>query len=152
MLWMTLACTCTPQAEISGAPEASISWTKIEGDRVLTDEVAREAAAAVEAGEKPVAYLGAGWCAPCLVYKKVKDDPAMVAAHEGVRIIEIDADEYAAELPGAGFITSGIPFWVHLDEHGAPQPESITGGAWADNTVANMAPVLERFFAADQAP
>ena len=151
LIALCVACAGTPEEADAPAADVvvvdAISWVRIPAGEDLAAAVTREAAAARAADEQPVGYLGAGWCAPCVIYKKHAGDPAMVAAHAGVRIIEIDADVYASALPEAGFITLGIPFWVKLDDSGVPTSASIDGGAWEANTVENMAPALQGFFA-----
>lgn len=150
LLLISLACA-DDAVEAPAAPEkAAISWVTVPKGAALTDEVARRAAEAREAGEVPVAYLGAAWCAPCIAYKRNREHPAMVAAHEGVRIIEVDVDDYMLELPKAGFITEGIPFWIHLDEQGAPRQDAkLDGGAWQADSVEGMAEPLKTFFAVE---
>jgi len=150
MLLLSFACAGTPAVEEAPKPaaEAAISWVQVPEGEDLGAAVAREATKAREAGEEPVAYLGAGWCMPCVIYKKKRDDPRMVEAHAGVRIIEVDVDAYMTDVPAAGFVTEGIPFWVKLDQEGRPDPtRSLDGDGWKDNTVDAMAPALTAFFA-----
>lgn len=71
----------------------------------------------------------------------------MVAAFEGVYLIQIDVDDWDwNDLPTYGFDFEGIPIFYKLDAQGNPTGELVDGNAWGANTPANMAPVMDEFF------
>ncbi len=145
---LALACGGIPDPEGETrdheVAELHKSWQKLDKDADVVRVAARFAAEAVAAGETPVIYVGATWCQPCLLYKKSLDDPRMKAAHEGVRVLEADADLH--DLSALGISPNGIPHWATVDASGVSDGRAIDGGAWGDNTPENMAPALSAFF------
>jgi hypothetical protein len=128
--------------------ELYAGWQKLDKDADVEAVAGAFAEEAVAAGQTPVVYVGAGWCQPCLLYKASLDDPRMKAAHEGVRILEADADLH--DLSALGISPNGIPHWELVDAAGHSTGAVVTGGAWGDNTPENMAPVLTAFFAGER--
>src|SRR5262245_51443203 len=53
---------------------------------------------------KPVVYIGATWCKPCVAIKKYRRDPMMLDALAGTYIIDLDIDEWKTpDLKPFGF-------------------------------------------------
>ncbi|HCH64302.1 MAG: hypothetical protein CL927_10715 [Deltaproteobacteria bacterium] len=120
-----------------------VAWTTI--DTAVDDpDTVRSTAGSVKG--VPVVYVGATWCGPCKVYKGSLNDKAMIRAHLPVHIIELDADKHPTILEALSIAPEGIPHWEMVDRTGATTGRNIDGRAWQDNTVANMAPSLTRFF------
>jgi thiol:disulfide interchange protein len=112
-------------------------------DGELDAQLASQAAQARAQGKIPVAYLGARWCGPCKAFKMQKDDPAIVEALDGVRILELDVDKFMDGLAPAGVQVVAIPHWFVLDEKGDPIDGGMSGDKWTDLSPSSMAPSLQ---------
>lgn len=133
----------TPVAPVVAPPAATVEWVNLDkADGPLDTQFATQAKQAWADGQVPVAYLGARWCAPCKAFKKQKDDPAIVAALDGVRILELDVDAFMSELEPAGVQVVAIPHWFPLDAAGDPVNGGMSGDKWTDLSPASMAPSL----------
>ena len=94
-----------------------------------------------------IVEITAHWCgAACnavtseLAYAKV-----MQAALDHVRLVRVDADEFASDLATLGMsIHQGLPVFYKIDASGSPT-DSLSADEWDDNTAENMAPVLAAF-------
>jgi hypothetical protein len=75
------------------------------------------------------------------------DDPRMVDAFRGIYLIRLDYDEWERSLPGTDFRVVGVPTFYEVDASGLPTGRMLTGAAWGEDIVENMAPVLKDFFA-----
>jgi thiol-disulfide isomerase/thioredoxin len=128
----------------------STSWVKIPVAKgKLAALISAQAAVAEAGGKKSVVYIGATWCPPCGAIKKYKTDKLMVAAFQGTHIIELDVDDWDAdELTALGYEAASIPVFLAVGKDAKTNGKTINGGAWGDNTPANMAPPLTKFFAA----
>jgi hypothetical protein len=94
---------------------------------------------------KPIVYIGATWCAPCVAIQKNLADPLMIDAFQGTYVIHLDLDAWDKALTAAGFKNDAVPVFFRVDEAGKPQGK-IDGGAWEADIPANMAPPLKAFF------
>ncbi|MBI4952740.1 MAG: hypothetical protein HY908_11955 [Myxococcales bacterium] len=110
--------------------------------RVLGDHLAKAKAL----GQKPYAELWAEWCEPCVALRRSLGDPRMVKAFRGTYIVQLDVDAWGTKLDAAQLPADAIPVFYELADDGRPTGRKIDGGAWGDNTPANMAPPLDRFF------
>jgi hypothetical protein len=100
-------------------------------------------------GKVPVAYLHAKWCGPCRAIDAYKDEPRMAKAFSHTHVVAIDLDRADEdELHRLGIETTRLPVFYVLDATGKATRDKIDGGAWGENVPENMAPPLERFFAA----
>jgi len=110
-------------------------------DRLVADAAANARAAGLE----PYLEFTAAWCAPCRHFEQLRDEPTMTSALAGTLIIQADYDRWQAVADRLA--VSAIPTWLALDAQGRPRPERrIDGGAWSEDTAANMAPALGAFF------
>ena len=131
-----------PAATASVAP-ADVDWVTLDKKAGELDlQLATQASQAIADGKLPVAYLGARWCGPCKAFKMQKDDPAIVEALDGVRIIELDVDQFMTGLEPAGVQVVAIPHWFVLDAQGDPINTGMSGDKWTDLSPASMAPSL----------
>lgn len=120
-------------------------------DGALAELLSKEAKVAAAAKRQPVAYLHATWCKPCLALQRSLKDPRMVDAFAGAHVVKLDIDEWpAAELEKAGLRARAVPTFFTLDGRGRPTGRTISGDAWGEDTPANMAGPLKRFFAGQQ--
>lgn len=101
---------------------------------------------AVGAGRVPCVYLSASWCPPSVRLEKSLTDPRMQQAFRDVDAATFDVDVWASQLTDAGLVAHSVPIFFIIDADGRPVGPTITGAAWGENTVDNMAPPLERFF------
>ncbi|MBL8606080.1 MAG: hypothetical protein JNL38_02120 [Myxococcales bacterium] len=144
---------CTPSEKPkeqagAGAAAASSSWVKIAPSGGPLAAQLKSKIAGAPPGTKPVVYVGATWCGPCVSIKKTKSDPLMVDAFRGAFVIELDLDEWKdADLTPLGYKTGAIPVFFAVDGEGKALGPKIDGGAWGDNVPANMAPPLKKFVA-----
>lgn len=95
---------------------------------------------------KPFAELRADWCGPCKELEASMEDPRMADAFIGTYLIRLDADAWAGKLGSVGLDSDSIPAFFEIGDNGKPTGRKITGGAWAANVPANMAPPLKAFF------
>ncbi|MFT5583238.1 MAG: thiol:disulfide interchange protein [Cognaticolwellia sp.] len=132
-----------PTTEPAVAVAAAVDWVTLDKDAGELDaQLATYAAQAHADGKIPVAYLGARWCGPCKAFKMQKGDPSIVQALDGVRIIELDVDQFVAGLEPAGVQVVAIPHWFVLDAQGDPINGGMSGDKWTDLSPASMAPSL----------
>jgi thiol:disulfide interchange protein len=132
----------TPLAEVS---PASVRLMPSQGklSTLLTQEVEKARARNL----RPFLELRAEWCGPCKQLEASMGDDRMIDAFAGTYLISVDIDEWGDKLEPLGFETGSIPAFYELDGQAKPTGRTITGGAWAENIPANMAPPLKAFFA-----
>lgn len=99
------------------------------------------------AGRVPCVYLSAVWCPPSVKLEKSLGEPQMQRAFSKVAAATFDVDKWGETLDKAGFSRGVVPVFFVIDGEGRPTGQTITGGAWGENTPENMGPPLERFFA-----
>ncbi len=112
----------------------------------LADLLKGEIAKAAKLHRTPFVQLGATWCGPCHDLESSLSDKRMIDAFASTYIIHLDVDAWKGELETFGYSADGIPAFFAIDTTGKATGPSITGGAWAENTVENMAPPLRKFF------
>lgn len=112
----------------------------------LTRILQEEHAEAEGRGMIPVVQFYADWCGPCVALREAMDDPAMQAAFDGVYVVRLQVDVWTPYVADGPFDHSQIPRFHGFDAEGRPTRRMITGDAWGDDTIENMAPVLDKFF------
>lgn len=146
MIALLLALGCASPPPPQAAPKPPIHTSDLPDGSDVSAGLRGAVGEAERAGLKPVLYLGATWCQPCVAYERALFHPEMVAAHANVLLVKADFDRHGSALEAAGFVASGVPFWCHLDREGGNSGRCITGAAWGEDTPENMAPVLRPFF------
>jgi hypothetical protein len=76
----------------------------------------------------------------------------MARAHDGIHIIELDAERHVKLIETLQVQPAGVPHWEVLGPHARPVGASVDGRAWTLNTVGGMAKALGAFFDAHRAP
>jgi hypothetical protein len=132
----------------AAADEGSI-WSKVSPSpgklgAALEAEVAKAKAKSL----KPVVYLGAGWCKPCVAIKKYRKDPKMLEAFRGTYVAELDIDDWKEEdLKPLGLNDRAVPYFHLVDDRGHSTGTKLSSSAWGEDIPENMAPPLTKFFA-----
>lgn len=109
----------------------------------------QEVSAAAKLNKVPFLQVGASWCPHCRALSASMTDPRMQHAFAGTYIIWSDLDERTDQLAAAGYEGRGVPALYGLNNVGRPTGSKIDGGAWGEDTAANMAPPLKKFFRAN---
>lgn len=112
--------------------------------RSLSDELHRQERAAEEQGRRTLLWLVAPDCAPCSGVASSLEDARMQRALASVRLVRVDATEFAAELAPLGIPTGFAPGFALLGLQGQAV-DYIHGGEWDGDVPENVAPVLESF-------
>lgn len=112
----------------------------------LADQLRREIVRARRRGLLPVVEVAAEWCPPCRALKRSLGDPLMVDAFRGVYLIRLDLDAWKGALESLALPSKQIPAFALVSTDGHGTGRVITGAAWGDDTPANMAPPLKKFF------
>lgn len=96
--------------------------------------------------EKLYVELMADWCVHCHALNASLDNEKMQEAFQGTYIVQVDEDKWKDQLGSIGINPVGIPAFYQIDKNGLTTGYSINGGAWDEDTVANMAPPLKKYF------
>ncbi|HLM76226.1 MAG TPA: thioredoxin family protein [Polyangiaceae bacterium] len=137
-----------PPASVEPANERSV-WAslRLAAGSSLPALLKAEVEKAKQKNLKPVVYLGATWCKPCVAIKKYQRDPLMLDAFSGTYIIDIDIDEWKApDLKPLGFNAGVVPYFYMVDGEGRSTGRTITSSVWGEDIPVNMAPPLKAFF------
>lgn len=137
----------------SGSPGVTAgdayTWVKLAPSQgALQELVKAEVGKAAAKAQRPVVYLGAAWCDPCVALKKHRHDPLMTDAMRGAYVIEIDLDDWKLEdMKALGFRTGVVPIFHAVNSEGRATGPAVDGSSWGANVPASMAPPLKKFFA-----
>jgi hypothetical protein len=100
---------------------------------------------AVADGKTLLVETEARWCGEtCTAVTHSLHDARMQRALEDVRIVHVDVDEFAGELPALKMSSPAVPYFYLLDAS-AIASDALSADEWDDNTPSNMAPVLQAF-------
>lgn len=94
---------------------------------------------------KPVLFFHADWCAASVKFKAGLKDSRLREALKGATLIIIDADSDPDDLSHAYHIRH-VPAFVCVNRDGSAI-KTITGDAWGEDLIANMASVMKQFLA-----
>lgn len=108
--------------------------------------LAEHAELAHRSGLKPFVQVYADWCGPCVRLRDAMPDPRMRRAFEGTYIILLNADLWKTALEASELSNAQIPRFHELRRDGVVTGRFVTGGAWEEDTIENMAPILHRYF------
>lgn len=115
------------------------------GDAANSGKLLSLIKAEISAKRKPALFFTATWCGPCKKFKSALSDPMMQEAMNGITLIMIDADiDGGKEKFGAKYKVSAYPTFLKMDADGNSL-KKIDGGAWNEDTPANMAPAMKKF-------
>ena len=110
----------------------------------LSQEIAKQRAAAAAAGEAIVVMTTKNECSPCLRVSASLGDPLMQTALARVRLVRVDIDAFEEDLTGLKMPHDRVPSFFLLGPDLYPR-DGIDGGEWDEDVPANMAPVLGAF-------
>jgi len=143
-----------PAAPTADAPTPAgspASWITLQAvaDRSLADQLALEIKTARVRKLVPVVYIAAAWCGPCVAIRKLRRDPRLLHALEGVHLIELDVDEWRwADLTAQGFTPREVPTFNKVDAAGKLVGEPLRSDGWGSDVPALLPPRLRAFVAA----
>jgi len=89
-------------------------------------------------------WVSAAECRPCMGVSVALSSPKLQAALDGVRLLRLDAQEYAVELAEVGLAPDVLPGFALLGANGEPT-DYVNGGEWDEDIPENIAPVLGNF-------
>lgn len=129
----------------SSAPRATVVEIR-PADGGLQEQLATHRAEADRRGLSAFAQVYADWCSPCRALRAAADDPRMVEAYSGTYVVRVEIDAWKEPLRAlVGSDGPGVPVIYAIEPDGRPG-RSVSGRAWNEDTVENMAPVLKAFF------
>lgn len=110
----------------------------------LADELAKQRAEAMKAGETLVLMATTDECAPCRAVGRSLASPLMQTALAKVRLVRVDVYVFDEDLTALHIPHDRIPGFFLLGLDLTPN-DGIDGGEWDDDIPPNMAPVLGAF-------
>ncbi|MDI1448840.1 DUF4190 domain-containing protein [Polyangium sp. 6x1] len=110
----------------------------------LSQELAKERAAAAAAGETLVVMTTKSECVSCRSLSASLGDSLMQTALAHVRLVRVDIDAFDEDLTGLKMPHERVPTFFLLAPDLYPR-DAIDGGEWDEDVPANMAPVLGAF-------
>jgi hypothetical protein len=151
------ATTPAPSATVTGTTSAGVyatpsTWGAIHVVPLHRDgtglraQLLAQVALAKEAKKQLLVMTTATWSKDASEVERAVVDPRMQAALAPANVALVDVDEYDAELASLRMAKKDVP-WFFLVDSSLGITRSMTAGEWADNTPANMAPVLKSFLA-----
>lgn len=129
-----------------GAP-AGVEIVELMPDAQATQDVLEEERIkAASQGRKAYIQLYADWCNPCRALRDGMSDPRMQDAFAGTYIVRLQLNHWDARIrPMVGEGDLSIPAFYEITE-GGHLGRKISGTAWGEDTVENMAPPLKAYF------
>jgi Domain of unknown function (DUF4190)/Thioredoxin len=139
----------TPTATSTGAIASTtlhgtIKVVRLGSGSPLQDQLVELRTNEIADGRTPIIETTASWCTACKEIASTIDDPLLQRALANVTLVEVDTDEFGAELGDLKMETSAIPFFFKIDS-AAHATDAISGDEWDANTPVNEAPVLGAF-------
>jgi thiol-disulfide isomerase/thioredoxin len=143
----------TPPPTPTAAPTSAVASTvmhgtikvvSLGGGRPLQDQLTDLRTSEIADGRTLIVQTTAGWCSACKEIASTIDDPLLQRALANVTLVEVDTDEFGAELGALKMETDAIPYFFKIDSS-ARATDAISGDEWDENTPANEAPVLGAF-------
>jgi len=114
--------------------------------RSLSDTVSEQYLEAKRDGQRLLVWtvVSDSDCAPCGRVAKSLTDDRVQRALAGVRVLRVDAHQFAVELSHLNVPTDVLPGFAIVGED-ARARDFVHGGEWDDDIPQNIAPVLESF-------
>jgi len=110
----------------------------------LSQELAKQRAAAASAGETIVVMTTKSECVSCRSLSTSLGHPLLQTALARVRLVRVDIDAFDEDLTGLKMPHERVPSFFLLAPDLYPR-DAIDGGEWDEDVPANMAPVLGAF-------
>jgi hypothetical protein len=112
--------------------------------RSLSETLEEQLAEADVAHEKPLLWTVVPDCAPCARVATALQEPRLQDALVGVRLLRVNAADFAVELSHLNVPIDAFPGFSILGRDGNAT-DYVHGGEWDDDVADNIAPVLESF-------
>lgn len=110
----------------------------------LRAQLAAEETSARAAGETVLVETTARACTACGEIARAMREPDLQTVLAKVRLVRVDATEFASQLPSTGMNEPSLPWFYVLDARGETR-DAISADEWDDNDAEEIAPVLEAF-------
>lgn len=148
----------TPSGPLPSVPPVpaaggALSRTSLEPVQGHLDELIRaELAASETSGRRLLVFFTASWCAPCQAVKHTLAAPDVGAQLADIQLVEVDVDAFSGlELHRAGALlldqeVEAIPLVCAVRSR--QPPVCMDGGAWGEDSDANIRSTLVPFMAA----
>ena len=136
--WLVAACsTGEPQR-----PTHGVSLIEAVATTEIAAAVRAELAAAAQAGDRLVVYVGATWCEPCRRFHDAAARGELDLQFGGTRFLVFDRDRDHVALDAAGYTSRMIPLFAIPAPDGTATPSKIEGSIKGDGAVGQIAPRL----------
>jgi len=145
MVWLLLiALSCQQE------PNTRVHLTSDQGE--LPSLLQEQQSKATRREQKPFVFLFATTQPESLAMREQFDAPEIVKILEGTWLIELNVEEWGAQIERAGFKPQRLPALYAIDEDARPTNHSFIGTPWEEATPSLMVQPLQRFFQYSQAP
>lgn len=119
-------------------------------DGPLQAQLASRRTEADQRGLRAFVQVYADWCGPCRALRGGMDDPRMKDAFEGTYVVRVELDAWKAQLDAlVGSEGPGVPVLYAIEPDGR-LGRSVSGRAWGEDTVDNMAPALKAYLRGEE--
>lgn len=144
----TVTISLSPTPEFRGFTQARLRNSGGE----FKPQMARLSEEARALHQRPVAHFTTTDCKPCKAIRKGLEakNPALLAAFEGVYLINVDVETWGWEQARRGFDFQQIPVFYLLDYQGRPTGEKLDLHKYTDKDLDLMIKELDEFFHKEQ--
>ncbi|KIG13566.1 hypothetical protein DB30_07954 [Enhygromyxa salina] len=136
----------TPQRVVAQAPVSSHVVVHLRGGTPLGAMLREHANTAETQGLRPFLEFGALWCPPSRMFGELLEEPRLQAALAGVYLIRAELDDFVNDHRTKELRAVAVPVFYELDAQGQATGHTITGAAWGEDTLDNIARTMARFF------
>ena len=121
-------------------------WTNPPSQKVnVRQSILTGIAAATQAGQTPIVYVGAKWCEPCLRFKKAFKSGRLKRELSQLHVLEYDLDIHRQGLEAARYQSRMIPlFCIPEPTTGESTGRCFEGSIKGPGAVGNIVPRLRK--------
>ena len=114
-----------------------------------TCELLRQSVARASRELSALPFHMEAWMPEGIAIRKLRHDPRLLAAIQGIHMIELDVDEWRwADLTALGFTPHEVPTFNKVDPTGRVLGEPLRSDGWGGDVPALLPPRLAAFAAA----